>query len=311
MLIRVQRNFVSEKLRRWLVFGFLLLGSLAFIVPSIAPLFGSAFNQEASSARTSAPIQTPAGKQEELQAQVKGYQLVLQREPDNETALTGLLFTQLELVRQGAADVKTTIEPLEKLAKLKPENTEYAVLLAQARQQTGDREGAAKAYRSILESQPGDVKALQGLVSLLLAEGRPEAAIGLLQDTLESAPNLNQIKPNTVNVISVQLMLGQVYAEQERYGDAINVYDNAIKANKEDFRPVLAKALVLQKQGKTEDAKSLFNSAANLAPAQYKDQIVQLASQTPAAETPAAKTPAAVSPAPAAPTTQEKTETKN
>lgn len=303
MLIRVQKIFVSEKLRRWLIFGFLLLGSLAFIVPSIAPLFGSAFNQEASSARTATPIQAVAGKQEELQAQAKGYQLVLQREPDNETALQGLLFTQLELVRQGAADVKTTIDPLEKLAKLKPENTEYSVLLAQARQQTGDREGAAKVYRSILESQPGDVKALQGLVSLLLAEGRPEAGIGLLQDTLESAPNLNQIKPNTVNVISVQLMLGQVYAEQERYADAINVYDNAINANKEDFRPVLAKALVLQKQGKTEDAKSLFNSAANLAPSQYKDQIVQLASQS--------QPPAAASPAPATPNTQEKMETKN
>lgn len=265
------------------------------------PFLGGPPNQESSSARTPASIQTPAGKQEELLAQARGYQLVLQREPDNETALKGLLFTQLELVRLGVADVKTTIEPLEKLAKLKPENTEYSVLLAQARQQTGDREGAAKAYRSILESQPGYVKALQGLVSLLLAEGRPEAAIGLLQDTLESAPNLNQIKPNTVNVISVQLMLGQVYAEQERYADAINVYDNAIKANKEDFRPVLAKALVLQKQGKNEDAKSLFNSAANLAPAQYKDQIVKLASSS----------AAAASPAPAAPTTQEQPENNN
>lgn len=286
---------MSEKLRRWLIFGFLLLGTISFIVPSVMPFLGGRPNQETSSARTPASVQTPAGRQEELQAQAKGYQLVLQREPDNETALKGLLFTQLELVRQGVADVNTTIEPLEKLAKLKPENTEYAVLLAQAKQQTGDREGAAKAYRSILESQPGDVKALQGLVSLLLAEGRPEAAIGLLQDTLESAPNLNQIKPNTVNVISVQLMLGQVYAEQGRYADATNVYDNAIKANKEDFRPVLAKALVLQKQGKTEDAKSLFNSAANLAPAQYKDQIVKLASPP----------PAAASPAPATPTTKE------
>ncbi|MFB2897922.1 tetratricopeptide repeat protein [Aerosakkonemataceae cyanobacterium BLCC-F50] len=292
---------MSEKLRRWLIFGFLLLGTISFVIPTIMPFLGGSPNQESSSARTPASIQTPAGKQEELLAQARGYQLVLQREPDNETALKGLLFTQLELVRQGAADVKTTIEPLEKLAKLKPENTEYSVLLAQARQQTGDREGAAKAYRSILESQPGDVKALQGLVSLLLAEGRPEAAIGLLQDTLESAPNLNQIKPNTVNVISVQLMLGQVYAEQERYADAINVYDNAIKANKEDFRPVLAKALVLQKQGKNEDAKSLFNSAANLAPAQYKDQIVKLASSS----------PAAASPAPTAPTTQEQPESKN
>jgi len=271
----------------------MLLGFISFIVPTVGPFLGAALKQQPPSpGRNPTASQTPTGKQKDLQDQARGYQLVLQREPENETALKGLLFTQLELIRLNAADVKTTIEPLEKLAKLNPENTEYSVLLAQAKQQIGDREGSAKAYRSILESRPGDVKALQGLVSLLMTEGRKEAAIGLLQDTLESAPKLNQIKPNTVNVISVQLMLGQVYAEQGRYADALNVYDNAIKANKEDFRPVLAKAIVLQTQGKNEEAKPLFNSAANLAPAQYKDQIIQLATQPAASATTAPTAPA-------------------
>lgn len=284
----------SQKRSRWLVNAALLVAVFAFVGFSFFPIVNSAFNQEKSSVQKAAiPSQQKqeAARLEELQAQARGYQLVLQREPDNQTALKGLLFTQLELVRLSAADPKTTIEPLEKLAKLNPDNSEYTVLLAQAKQQTGDKEGAAIAFRSILESRPGDIKALQGLVTLLLAEKRPEAAIGLLQDTLESAPKLNQIKPNTVNVISVQLMLGQVYAEQGRYAEASNVYDTAIKANKEDFRPVLAKALVLQKQGKNDDAKGLFNSAANLAPAQYKDQIIQLATQTPAAS--ASPSPAA------------------
>jgi tetratricopeptide (TPR) repeat protein len=75
--------------------------------------------------------------------------------------------------------------------------------------------------------------------------------------------------------------LGGVYANQKRYSEAIAVYDESIKANKQDFRPVLAKALVLKEQGKTAEAKPLFTTAVSLAPAQYKDQVERLAADTP------------------------------
>jgi len=52
----------------------------------------------------------------------------------------------------------------------------------------------------------------------------------------------------------VQLILGQVYATQQRY-DKRSLFDQAIKANNQDFRPVLAKASILNQQGKTEQAK--------------------------------------------------------
>jgi tetratricopeptide (TPR) repeat protein len=80
----------------------------------------------------------------------------------------------------------------------------------------------------------------------------------------------------------VQLILGQVYATQQRYDEAIAVYDQAIKANNQDFRPVLAKASILKQQGKTEQAKALFENAAALAPTQYKEEINRLATEEPA-----------------------------
>jgi len=55
----------------------------------------------------------------------------------------------------------------------------------------------------------------------------------------------------------VQLILGQVYATQQRVTTAIAVYDQAIKANNQDFRPVLAKASILNQQ-ETEQAKKVF-----------------------------------------------------
>ena len=71
------------------------------------------------------------------------------------------------------------------------------------------------------------------------------------------------------------MLLGELYTSQERYGEAISVYDEIAAANQGDFRPILAKALVLEKQGNIEAAKPILNSAYTLAPAEFKDQIGQ------------------------------------
>ncbi|MEG3891989.1 MULTISPECIES: tetratricopeptide repeat protein [unclassified Microcoleus] len=289
--------------RRGLITVVVVLSLIAFLGFSLVPILNSILQaSQAQSQSTPTPTQTAQSgeKQSELlQAQARGYELVLQREPDNVTALRGLLQVRLELIGQGVGDIKDAIAPLEKLASLNPETTEYGILLAQAKERTGDREGAAQAYRSILASRPGEIKALQGLVNLLLVQQRPEAAIGLLQDTLKAAPAANLAKPESVDVTSVQLILGQVYAVQKRYEEAIAIYDESAKANPKDFRPTLGKAIVFQEQGKTDEAKTLFDRATELAPPNYKDQINQLASGTPSRSPGATTTPEpAASPSP-------------
>ncbi|NET90022.1 MAG: tetratricopeptide repeat protein [Kamptonema sp. SIO1D9] len=220
-------------------------------------------------------------KQTELETEAKGYQLVLQREPGNATALRGLVEVRLQ---QG--DLQGAIESLEKLAQLNPQQTDYLVLVAQAKQQVGDYEGAAQAYKTILASKPGDINALQGMVNLFLAQNRPEAAIGLLQDALKTATQAENVNgASTIDPTALELLLGQVYASQQRYAEAIAVYDRAIEENEDDFRPVLAKALVLQQQGKIQEAKALFTTAISLAPSKYKDQIKQMATNSPDLET--------------------------
>jgi tetratricopeptide (TPR) repeat protein len=287
--IRVQKDFV---LRKWIVPVVLFMAVLPFIAISLLPFFGGADNnQQAGSSPSESTATTTDAKKSELQAQEKAYEAVLQREPENQTALKGLLQTRLEMVQLGMGDVKEVIEPLEKLAKLNPDQTNYQVLLAQAKQQVGDREGAAQTYRTILATQPGNSDALRGLVTVLVQQQKPEAAIELLQDTLQKAPQANQAQPGSIDVPAVQLLLAEVYAIQKRYDDAIALYNQLSQANKNDFRPVVGKALVLKQQGKPEAAKPLFESAISLAPAQYKDQIKQLASQSPATRNPLAPSP--------------------
>ncbi|NET28197.1 tetratricopeptide repeat protein [Okeania sp. SIO1I7] len=261
--------------RRGFLMAVVVLIIIAFLGFSLSPLLGGLLEANQNNGQsTPSSTQTPvADREADLLAQARGYELVLQREPDNQTALQGLLQVKLELIQSGKGNIEEVIPPLEKLSELNPGNTDYNVLLAQAKTYTGDREGAAQIYRSLLTAKPGNLKALQGLVNLLLQQERPEAAIGLLQDTLKAAPVANQVEAGSIDVVSVQLILGQVYAEQKRYDEAIAVYDEAIKGNAEDFRPVLAKAIMLREQGNNEAAQELFNLAIDLAPAGFKDQI--------------------------------------
>ncbi|MEY3868356.1 MAG: tetratricopeptide repeat protein [Microcoleaceae cyanobacterium] len=264
--------------RRVLVTVVMLLSLLAFVGFSVIPLVSGILKENQVVSRSPSPSQmATAAAQSDLQAQARGYELVLQREPDNQTALKGLLQVRLELIRLKQAQIKDVIAPLEKLAKLNPDNVEYSVLLAQANEYTGNLEGAALAYRNLLTAKPGTIAALQGLVNLLLQQQRPEAAIGLLQDTLKAAPAANQAQPNSVDIASVQLILGQVYSEQKRYDEAIAIYDEIAKLDGKDFRPVLAKAIIFKLQGKPSESQQLFTKALSMAPAEYKDQIKQLA----------------------------------
>lgn len=275
---------MSEKRNnRWFIIIVSGIAAIALIgVPLAASLSGLS---QSSPQATSSPSATasPAESQKQLEETARGYQAVLQREPNNQTALRGLVDVRIQ-----QRDIKGAIAPLEKLAELNPTEADYGILLAQAKQQLQDREGAAEAYRKILAAQPGNPKALNGLVALLLEQQRPEAAVGVLQDALKTGEEANKIKPDSVDVTAVQMLLGQVYATQSRFDEAIAIFDKAIESDRQDYRPIVGKALVLQDQGKDAEAKPLFVSAEALAPAQFKDRIKQLAAGKP--------------PAPAAPT---------
>lgn len=258
-----------------LIFSILLI--VLLVGGSLLPLVGKFQSDRVSSKTIATPTPTPrvsSVSQDNLEARAIGYESVLEREPENATALQGLIEIRLE---QGK--LEEALPPLERLARSHPQQPDYTILLAQAKEYLGDDEGAFQAYNRILSVNPGYLNALQGMVALQLKNNRPERAIGLLQATLQTAAQANAANPNSIDVASVQMLLGRIYENQERYTEAIAVYDKIIETHEEDFRPVWAKAEIFKQQGEINKARPLYSRAITLAPAKYKDQIKQLSEQ--------------------------------
>ncbi|TAF84287.1 MAG: tetratricopeptide repeat protein [Oscillatoriales cyanobacterium] len=93
-------------------------------------IFGmvSLFSSGLSSQHQQKQAPVVASQESLLAAQEREYQTVLQREPQNQTALEGLANVRLEM-----KDDVGAIEPLEKLVKLNPDKADYKVLLGQAK----------------------------------------------------------------------------------------------------------------------------------------------------------------------------------
>jgi tetratricopeptide (TPR) repeat protein len=259
---------MKKKRSSWI---YLVLGMMLFslITVSALPLVGSVVEGQQFASNPGQEVITLS--QQELtimEAEAAGYQKVLEREPDNDTALNGLLKIRLQ-----QKDLEGAIAPLEKLAKSHPELTEYSTLLAQAKQQTGDYEGAAVAYKEVLGEHPGDIYALSGITNLYLTQALPERAIALLKKTIQLADNADSPKTISINQKAVQLLLGELYSNQERYGEAIALYDQLAQNDQNDFRPILGKALVLEKKGDLVAAQPILQKAYVAAPEEYKDQI--------------------------------------
>jgi cytochrome c-type biogenesis protein CcmH/NrfG len=110
----------------------IIISGLSFAGSTVFGLFGlftKAFQAQPNTAQSAA-----VSKNAQLEAQEHGYELVLQREPENQIALKGLVDTRLQM-----NDLPGAVEPLEKLIKLEPDNTGYKALLAQLTNKTREK----------------------------------------------------------------------------------------------------------------------------------------------------------------------------
>ena len=105
---------------------------LAFVGSTGAVIIGSLLRKDTSVANS--PVAETVSPLEQLQAQAKGYEKVLAREPNNINALTSLVQIRLQ-----TGDLAGAIAPLDKLVEMYPEDTNLVALKAQIKQELEKR----------------------------------------------------------------------------------------------------------------------------------------------------------------------------
>ena len=203
---------------------------------------------------------------EQLQREIDGYELVLEREPENETALRGLTDDLLQLGR-----VQEAIAPLQQLVALNPERVGLGMELGRLQLQVGQADKGLKTLKGLYESHPTRTDLVQTLVEAELSVGETESAIALLEDKLERGDRW----------VDTSLLLAKAYARGDRFEDAMAVYDRLLVSDPTDFRPPFEKALALSNASKElrnfEEAQKLFQLAEENAPKATGDRIRDIA----------------------------------
>lgn len=127
----------KKQLQRILVVIF----GLAFVGSTGAVIIGSLLRREPAVANH--PVAETADPFEQLQAQAKGYEKVLAREPNNVNALSALIQIRLQ-----TGDLEGAIAPLDKLVAIYPEEQSLITLQQQIKQELENRSNESESTTS-------------------------------------------------------------------------------------------------------------------------------------------------------------------
>ena len=125
-----------------ILFGSAFVGSTVFML--IGSLFGRREQPPIHTADSTVSNEAPEvnyrnNAQSRLQAQIVGYEKLLEKEPENTTILTNLIRIRLEI-----GDLEGAVEPLTKLAKLQPERTELVAILKEIETKLAEEKATEK-----------------------------------------------------------------------------------------------------------------------------------------------------------------------
>jgi len=164
-----------------------VLMGLGFLAPSVIPLVSSILN-----ATTAPAAVAPKGDKDGsvLSRQAEGYSLVLKREPNNMSALMGLI-----QVRRQQGRIPEAIALLEK-AQQSGADPSVTLSLAELYQQTNQTAKALTAYDQLMVLIPDFLPAMVGKAVTLKKAGKLKEAEALYLKALTKAPD--NVKPQVM-----------------------------------------------------------------------------------------------------------------
>ncbi len=116
----------------------------------------------------------------------------------------------------------------------------------------GEYAEAIAAFRAVVEREPEQVYAVEGMITALVETGRYEEAEKAALEFLARASSLEERQR-----ARIRMLLGEVYAVTGRYQEALEALDRAL-AFREIIRASVRKGMILWQMGRVEEARALF-----------------------------------------------------
>ncbi len=185
------------------------------------------------------------------------------------------------------------IEQYKEIYRLEPTDTESALWLARLYRLRNEHEKAEEVLHNILKSDPEDEPAVEQLTQLLLDEGKSAEAVSLLEGMTSRAPSpvlldllgdaytqtkdlakaeaayrhASELDPSELNHLRG---LGQTLMAEEKYADALPVYQKLIDLMPDDADNYLAISQIYRELNQLDQAEANLLKARQYAPGDVK-----------------------------------------
>ena len=187
-----------------------------------------------------------------LDREVRVLQQRLQRQQASAAEQQRLLELLVALNRRPEA-----IAVLEPLADREPDRWSLRLLLAELRRNEGDRAGAQRELRMILNRRSDQLEALQLMTLLQLEQGQGSQAEAQVRSAYQNAVR----PPAQPRALGLGLLLADLQQRRGQGAAAVATYRRLAAEFPEDQRPLIGLALLRDQQGDRNGALEALNQA--------------------------------------------------
>ncbi|KAG6745030.1 hypothetical protein NC652_036540 [Populus alba x Populus x berolinensis] len=200
--------------------------------------------------------------------QERAFQDYLSQNPNDIEALRSLMEVRIK-----SKKLLEAIEVVDRLIELEPNEDEWPLLKSQIYTYSGDFESAKDGFEAILQKDPLRVEAYHGLV---MANSESGGSLEVVLKRIESAMDKCKKEKKNSDLRDFKLLVAQVRVMEEKYLDALKVYEELVKEEPRDFRPYLCQGIIYTLLRKKDEAEKKFEQFKKLVPKNhpYREYLV-------------------------------------
>ncbi|XP_011007307.1 PREDICTED: uncharacterized protein LOC105113025 [Populus euphratica] len=238
--------------------------ALFFIRLNIKPAIASPL----TASSTVDPTKESSKENVSYEEQERTLQDYLSQNPNDIEALRSLMEVRIK-----SKKLLEAIEVVDRLIELEPNEDEWPLLKSQIYIYSGDFESAKDGFEAIVQKDPLRVEAYHGLV---MANSESGGSLEVVLKRIESAMDKCKKEKKNSDLRDFKLLVAQVRVIEEKYLDALKVYEELVKEEPRDFRPYLCQGIIYTLLRKKDEAEKKFDQFKKLVPKNhpYREYLV-------------------------------------